>query len=1204
MKLLYGENKYFIGAVKFFDDNKDFGFIASNNCNMPLHLAYKQDFYVNSESFAEQEAKAEGKIVVFQILEQENGRKKAVNVRRYTMSSEDDVQLALAYYGKYEKIEIKDGHTVNLYCNCPKPRKLVAEKVAGIIQQDKNRSPETTFKHFDFFIKHYKTGYSLKDKYIFDKDYDKDEKQIWVVFFSIFTNEEWLEILKEYPSACRYVTDESILDSWIESLKLGSPEKFLSRLEGRSPSYYHTVEHFSDLNFHEEIAKILPDGPQKKYLVKVQQLADEIASGIINIMVEDKYDQAKLRESLKWILNHTPNKHEDEIKKAEDILAFERFSASVHSYLHNPQNYLKEFPLNPSSYANAQAYFRDYESVRYKCDELTNSISRYIDNIDISKRAGVVEQVRPDITASLNKYLDEGYLHAIVGTFTFFEFLDYDFKKPYLERIYPLVKEKLCYDVQNAINEKKGLPDLFIRSYHFLTSQFDDDIKKLLHDDVLAVMRKANNIELISNCSVGRNIEWLSKKEAHMMADAIVKDWKLNDFLNFFNRNFSCTEDLRLLIANYAFNLIKNFSLSENFDGSSMDVVPQNGKFARRENIQFLEHLIKILPDGNKNKLWQTYICERSKSDLLSLYENGLTSTLPLTIIEDVVNEITLDNVLAGKERWYHKPNLPDGSIKKMLENANNDLFTAITKRLAMMPLTDEEIPLAVFLIELLKINKPNDLEAWNERNWENDFASKLKAFKASLPNNSKLSVLLWAVHFQSSGSMAILRDIFYLFPPYVQIRVVKRLFSAIATGKFIQSAATLYEVIGGDMHQICFPLEIVFAYLIRREKDPSSTLDNNIMLQLLDGRDDHPEWIGIRQLITECNGRWQANELPDDRSNYRRGSFFNGLIKEGKDNNLIVYVPNKMIDEYGNIQNYNNKHFTNIQELIKISYDVTEYKMEFVQNGIIYSFDILHYIDLFAIARAYNLKYNRLNNFVGFEKKEDEDDVFCECRAADALDNRFEISFYWCGNKPCFRQPIRYMLSSEWERYTILDFMRILHIPTDYTNQVKKVTRYGHYIILSAYLKGFAKFYEHLKCRECGKLMRPLNITNFASHAVNQYQCVDEKCKGHGKIVYLNHCFNKQKCNATIDSRDSKQCPNEQYICPECGACCSTENFRRRINHLQMTGGEISRRLIDFVQYNLGHWEKNEYFCYKCGKPISNEGGKLCCKECNVTYK
>lgn len=1228
-KIAYS-GRFFLGVVKFFDSSKGFGFIASNHCGMPLHSAYKQDFYINTDSFAEEEAKAEGRIVVFQILEQRKGREKAINVRSITKSDED-IQLVLSYYGEYEKVEINDGRIINLYDFCFRPRKLIAQKVIGIIQKDKERSPETTFKHVDFFLKHYKVGTSIKEKFVFDRDFEKEEKQIWVDFFAIFTDEEWLEILKAYPSACRYVTDESILEQWVERMELGKPEKYLSRLESRRRFKFHHYEFFSELEDHETIAEFLPEGPKEVYLSKFQQFVDEIATEIIKMKTEGHLSQGDLNECLESVLRHTPNKHEDELKKAEDelkkakdILAFRGFCASVHSYLHNPLDYLKEFSLSPRNYGDDRAYISAYENAIYKSNELKSDISRYFEGLDTSKWAEVMEKVRPDITASLDKFFNEGNLQAIVGTFMFFEFLGDDFKMPYLERLYPLVKEKLCSDVQNAINEKKGLPILFLKSYHLLTSQFDEETKKLMHDDILAVMRTANNIELISNCSAGRNKEWLSTEEAHQLAEVVLKEWKYKDFSNFFNNNFnnkysstllfSRTEDLCLLIADYAFKLIKAFRLSEFFDGSPAYTAEcnqqtpfgniwYNRRSAEAENIKFLEHLIKLLPNGKKHPLWQTYINERSNIDLLVLYDKGLVDTLPLNIIEDVVNEITLDNVLADKERWYTRPILPDGPIKKILTNADDSLFAAIAKRLTTLTLTESDIPLAVLLIELMKINKPKDMKDWEEREWDRVFAQRLKAFRASLASDSKLAVLLWAVHFQSSGSMALLRDFFHLLPPYVQIRVVKRLFSAIATGKFMQTAASLYELIGGDIHQICFPLEIVFAYLMRREKDPSATLDNNIMLSLLDGREDHPEWIGIRQMITECYGRWQVYELPDNRSNYKRGSFFNGIIKEGQDNKFIVFVPNKMVDEHGNIQNYNNKNYTDIQELIKISYDDSEYQKATIQNGIEYIFNQSYKIDLFSVARAYNLKYNRLNNYVGFEKKENENDVFCECRVADALDNWFGISFYWCGNRPCFRQPIRFMLDSEWERYTILDFMRILHIPTDYINQKGKVIRYGHYIILSAYLKGFAKFYEHLKCRECGKLMKPLHITNFASRAVNQFQCADERCSGHGEIVYLNHCFNKQKCNATIDSRDSKQCPNDQYICSECGACCSTENFRRRISHLQMTGGDISRRLIEFVQYDLGHWEKHEFYCYKCGKPMTNINGHCYCADCISEY-
>ena len=90
-------------------------------------------------------------------------------------------------------------------------------------------------------------------------------------------------------------------------------------------------------------------------------------------------------------------------------------------------------------------------------------------------------------------------------------------------------------------------------------------------------------------------------------------------------------------------------------------------------------------------------------------------------------------------------------------------------------------------------------------------------------------------------------------------------------------------------------------------------------------------------------------------------------------------------------------------------------------------------------------------------------DDVFCESRLANDVDNWFGVAFYWCGNKPCFRPPVRYMLDREWEEYTLLDFMRILKIPTAYVNRNGRKTMFGHYIILSSYLKSFIKFYEHL---------------------------------------------------------------------------------------------------------------------------------------------
>ena len=113
MKLLYGPDKYFIGVVKFFDSNKGFGFIASNNCNMDT-TQYYQDFYANDESFIDEKAKNENKLVVFQVEQQSRNRTRAVHIRLLS-SSLEDYKLRLSYYDTHERIQLKKGVETNLY---------------------------------------------------------------------------------------------------------------------------------------------------------------------------------------------------------------------------------------------------------------------------------------------------------------------------------------------------------------------------------------------------------------------------------------------------------------------------------------------------------------------------------------------------------------------------------------------------------------------------------------------------------------------------------------------------------------------------------------------------------------------------------------------------------------------------------------------------------------------------------------------------------------------------------------------------------------------------------------------------------------------------------------------------------------------------------------------------------------------------------
>lgn len=56
------------------------------------------------------------------------------------------------------------------------PRKLFAKRVQSIIENDSKRSPETTLKHFQFYIRHYPQDSCSKDKYVFDRQFHTESK--------------------------------------------------------------------------------------------------------------------------------------------------------------------------------------------------------------------------------------------------------------------------------------------------------------------------------------------------------------------------------------------------------------------------------------------------------------------------------------------------------------------------------------------------------------------------------------------------------------------------------------------------------------------------------------------------------------------------------------------------------------------------------------------------------------------------------------------------------------------------------------------------------------------------------------------------------------------------------------------------------------------------------------------------------------------
>ena len=242
---------------------------------------------------------------------------------------------------------------------------------------------------------------------------------------------------------------------------------------------------------------------------------------------------------------------------------------------------------------------------------------------------------------------------------------------------------------------------------------------------------------------------------------------------------------------------------------------------------------------------------------------------------------------------------------------------------------------------------------------------------------------------------------------------------------------------------------------------------------------------------------------------------------------------------------------------------------------------------------------YKNNSHLATFSRKDIPNGIkYCEGVKAKNKDYQFDKEFWWCASQPCFGRCESIHEQEEWKQYTLLDFLLILGI--EYNDQSNDI--YYEFISL---INRFNRLLEKLYCNECNNILYPVKKSNYAHYRVTLFSCANAECKEHNKEIYLHHCLNG-KCNSIIDSRESKKCPNGLYICSdeECGSCCSHNMLERRLNSLKATGGYISTSLQKAVDDKLGHQERAEQYCYKCGKlmdEIADEFFK--CNACGIKY-
>ena len=316
------DNYWHIGVIKFYDSYKGFGYIASNNCGMNSSV-YEQDFYVDSSSFTEASAKADKRIVVFQWEAQGRGKRRAINVRNYSSKSEDDLELALTYYGNYEFVQLKE-QRINMFDYLGVKRPQILHILKHQIETSPECSPKETCNKIIHLVKKYKTELPEDNRYIFTKDFNNENRPLWEEIFSLLKREDWIELLNALPPVVLYVTDSTIISEWIKGFSVHiSDSVILKDLE--YTKRYLSEEQISLLNnkieetVNQHILSIIEENKTNTYLPTV-------GYGVI------AYGPTKMEQTIREYLHYTCRNFDAEISECKHQVKINLFNKLVREY--------------------------------------------------------------------------------------------------------------------------------------------------------------------------------------------------------------------------------------------------------------------------------------------------------------------------------------------------------------------------------------------------------------------------------------------------------------------------------------------------------------------------------------------------------------------------------------------------------------------------------------------------------------------------------------------------------------------------------------------------------------------------------------------------------------------------------------------------------------------------------------------------------
>jgi len=95
------------------------------------------------------------------------------------------------------------------------------------------------------------------------------------------------------------------------------------------------------------------------------------------------------------------------------------------------------------------------------------------------------------------------------------------------------------------------------------------------------------------------------------------------------------------------------------------------------------------------------------------------------------------------------------------------------------------------------------------------------------------------------------------------------------------------------------------------------------------------------------------------------------------------------------------------------------------------------------------------------------------------------KVEFWWCANQKCFKPSRQLHSSTDWEKYSLLDFLTILKVDFKesdleiYLNIINKANR----------------FLKHLNCRKCNHILYPKGKTQYAFYGISHFACDAAAC-------------------------------------------------------------------------------------------------------------